>query len=183
MADTKFEVILEMFFLKISNIDVSFDKKILMWKTYTINKALLTTKQVQTIDPKKYIIAALDIDSKTFIVYVAIREREQMLVHSKKQAQVGALLFHKAPTKVLAEYSNYNNVFLVENTAELLENTGMNEYSITLKKGKQSPFGPIYSLKLVELETLKTYIKTNLANGFIRSFKSPAKTPIFLIKS
>ena len=31
-----------------------------------------------------------------------------------------------------------------------------------------------YSLGLVELETLKTYIETNLANGFIRLSKSPA---------
>ena len=28
------------------------------------------------------------------------------------------------------------------------------------------------------METLKTYIKTNLANGFIRPFKSPAEAPI-----
>ena len=47
-----------------------------------------------------------------------------------------------------------------------------------LKEGKQSPFGPIYNLGPVELETLKTYIKTNLANGFIRSSKSPAGASI-----
>ena len=46
VANTKFKVILEMLFLKISNADVSFDKKTLMWRTYTINKVLPTTKQV-----------------------------------------------------------------------------------------------------------------------------------------
>ena len=55
----------------------------------------------------------------------------------------------------------------------------MNEYAIKLEKGKQPPFGPIYSLDPVKLETLKIYIETNLANGFIRPFKSPAKVPIF----
>ena len=30
----------------------------------------------------------------------------------------------------------------------------------------------------MELETLKTYIETNLANGFIRPSKSPAGAPI-----
>ena len=30
----------------------------------------------------------------------------------------------------------------------------------------------------MELETLKAYIETNLANGFIRPSKSPAGTPI-----
>ncbi len=57
---------------------------------------------------------------------------------------------------------------------ELLENTGMNEHAIELIEGKQPPYGPIYTLSLVELETLKTYIKTHLKTGFIRPSKSPA---------
>ena len=61
---------------------------------------------------------------------------------------------------------------------ELLENTRINEYAIELKKGKQPSFGPIYSLELIELETLKTYIEINLANSFIRSFESPIGAPI-----
>ena len=182
VANTKFEVILGMPFLKISNADMSFGKGTLTWKTYTINKALPTTEQVQIIDKKDFIIAALDANSETFVVHVAIREREKMPVHSKKQAQieaqVGALLFNKAPTEVPAEYSDYSNVFLAEHTAELLENTGINEHAIKLEEGKQPLFGPIYTLGPVELETLKTYIETNLANGFIRLSKSPARAPI-----
>ena len=54
----------------------------------------------------------------------------------------------------------------------------MNEHAIELEEGKQPPFGPIYSLGPVELETLKTYIETNLANGFIRLSKSLAGAPI-----
>ena len=109
-----------------------------------------------------------------------------MSVHLKKQAQikaqVGALLFNKASTEVSTKYSNYSNVFLVEYAAELPENTGMNEHAIKLKKGKQPLFESIYSLKPVELETLKTYIKTNLANGFIQPSKSPAGAPILCDK-
>ena len=178
MADTKFEVILEMPFLKISNTDVSFGEKTLTWRTYTTRKALSTTEQVPIVDPKEFVIAALDIDSKTFMMHVAIRKQEEILVHSKKQAQMGALLFDKTPTKVLIEYSDCNNVFSAENAAELPENTGINEHAIELEEGKQPPFGPIYSLGPVELETLKTYIETNLANGFIRPSKSPAGAPI-----
>ena len=98
------------------------------------------------------------------------------------RAQVGALLFDKALMAVPVEYSNYSNVFLVENVAELLEYTGINNHVIELEKGKQPLFGPIYSLGPVKLETLKTYIKTNLANGFIGPFKSPAGTPILFDK-
>ena len=95
-----------------------------------------------------------------------------MPVHSKKQAQIGALLFDKASTEVLAEYSDYNNVFSAENTVELPENTGINEHAIELEEFKQPSFSLIYSLRPVELEIWKTYIETNLANGFIRPFKS-----------
>ena len=76
------------------------------------------------------------------------------------------------------EYSDYSNVFLAEHAAEFSENTGINEHVIELEEGKQPLFGPIYSLEPVELKTLKTYIKTNLANGFIRPSKSPAGAPI-----
>ena len=54
----------------------------------------------------------------------------------------------------------------------------MNKHAIKLEEGKQPLFGPIYSLDLVELEILKTYIKTNLANSFIRPSKSFAGAPI-----
>ena len=54
----------------------------------------------------------------------------------------------------------------------------MNDYIIKLEEGKQPLFSLIYSLGLVELETLKTYIKINLTNDFIWPFKSPTQAPI-----
>ncbi len=50
---------------------------------------------------------------------------------------------------------------------ELLENTNKNEHAIKLIKKKQPPYEPIYALNSVELETLKTYIKTHMKTGFI----------------
>ena len=67
---------------------------------------------------------------------MAIQEQKKMLVHSKKQAQIGALLFDKAFIEVLVKYFDYSNVFLVENTVELLENIKINEHTIKLKEGK-----------------------------------------------
>ena len=61
---------------------------------------------------------------------------------------------------------------------ELPENTGMNKHTIKLEEGKQPLFGLIYSLGPVELEILKTYININLANSFIRPFKSLVGAPI-----
>ena len=54
----------------------------------------------------------------------------------------------------------------------------MINHIIKLEKGKQPPFDPIYNLRPVELETLKTYIKTNLAYGFICPSKSSIGAPI-----
>ena len=105
-----------------------------------------------------------------------------MLVYSKKQAWIRILLFDKACTDVLMKYSEYSNIFLAENAAELLENTGINKYIIKLEEDKQPPFCPIHSLELVEFETLKTYIKTILANSFIRPFKSPTGVLILFNK-
>ena len=51
-----------------------------------------------------------------------------------------------------------------------------------LKEGKQPPYGLIYSLEPVELETLKTYIKTKLANNFICLSKFSAGNPILFDK-
>ena len=46
VADTKFEVILEKLFLKISNSDMAFGERTLIWKSYTINKTIPITEQV-----------------------------------------------------------------------------------------------------------------------------------------
>lgn len=50
---------------------------------------------------------------------------------------------------------------------ELPKNTGINKYVIELKEDKQPPYKTIYKLEPVELEILKTYIKTHLKIGFI----------------
>ena len=117
-----------------------FVEETLTWRIYTTNKALPTIEQVQIINKKDFVIVALDANSKTFVLHVAIWEQEKMPVHSKKQAQikaqVEALLFNKAPTIVLAKYSNYSNVFSAEYITELPENTGINEHIIKLEEGK-----------------------------------------------
>ena len=179
-----------MFFLKISKTDVAFDKKTLMWKSYTIKNVLPIIKQVQLVDPKKFVKVALDTDSKTFVMHVAIQKHKKMIIDPARKAQIKAqsaaqvkdLIFDKVPTEVLVEYSDYSNVFSIENAAELSEYTKINNHAIELEEGKQPPFGPIYSLGLIELETLKTYIETNLANGFIRPSKFSAGAPILFYK-
>ena len=158
VADTKFEVILGMLFLKLSNAELSFGEGTLTWKSYTTSETLPTIKRVQLVDPMEFVIAALDADSETFVVHVVIQEREEMAMDPDRKAQiriqsrvqVGALIFDQAPIEVPAEYSDYSDVFSAENVAELPKNTKVNEYAIELEEGKQPPFRPIYSLSPVE---------------------------------
>ena len=79
---------------------------------------------------------ALNVNSKTFLMYMAIEEQKKIPMHFKKQVQVKALLFDEAFTEILAEYSDYSNVFSVENAAELLKNTEMNKHAIKLENNK-----------------------------------------------
>ena len=102
-----------------------------------------------------------------------------MPVHLSYQAEIRLLLADKAPTKIPSKYLDYADIFLFDLIIELVENTGMNKHAIKLVEDKQPLDGLIYSLKLVELETLKTYIETHLKTGFIQSSKSLTDTPIF----
>ena len=58
----------------------------------------------------------------------------------------------------------------------------INNHTIKLVDDRQPPYGFIYSLGPIKLETLKAYIKNNLTNGFIMPFKSHVGVPIFFNK-
>ena len=126
----------------------------------------------------------MDEESETFVVHVAVLEvpLAGMAIHPSRAAQILALVQDEALTKVSPKYADYADVFSFDLAMELLENTGINEHAIKLQDGKQLPYGPIYSLGPVELEILKTYIKTHLKIGFIRPSKSPAGASILFDK-
>ena len=88
------------------------------------------------------------------------------------------MIAEKAPTKVPAKYSDFADIFSLDLSSELPKYTGINDHAIELVEDQQPPYRLIYNLETVELETLKAYIETNLANRFIRPSKSPAGAPI-----
>ena len=83
---------------------------------------------------------------------------------------------------VVAKYFDFADVFSKKSANVLPERTGANKHAIELEKGKEPPYGPIYSLRPVELETPKTYIKIKLANGFIQASNSQAGAPILFVR-
>ena len=82
---------------------------------------------------------------------------------------------------VPAEYLDFADVFLEKSANILPEQTRVNEHAIELEKGKKLPYKPIFNLKPVEPKTFKTYIKSNLANGFVRTSRLPVGTLILFV--
>ena len=179
LADISAEIVLGMSFLTLSNADVWFVEKKLTWRSYTTAEALPTIKRVELINKKEFAKAALDENSETFVVHVAFLSLVSG-IHPDKKAQIASLLTKKV--KIPNKYSEFINVFSEEKALVLPERTKLNEHAIDLEDGKQSPYGPIYSLGPVEFETLKTYIETYLKTGFIWPSKSSASAPILFDK-
>ena len=102
-----------------------------------------------------------------------------MTIRLAWETQIALLLAKKIT--VPAEYSDFADVFSKKSSEVLPEYIEINKHAIEVEDGKQPPYGPIYSLGLMELETLKNYIKTNLANNFISPSKSPAGAPISFV--
>ena len=93
-----------------------------------------------------------------------------MPIYQAQKAQIALLVAKEV--KILTKYSDFSNVFLDEKALILPEVTKLNQHAIELQEDQQPPYKSIYSLGPVELKTLKTYIETNLTNGFIWPSKS-----------
>ena len=179
LVDLSVKVVLGMPFLTLSNADIKFAQKELTWRSYTAAEALPTTKRVEIIDKKEFTKAALDENVEAFVVHVTSLSLNSMPIHPAREAQIASLVIEEV--QIPSEYSDFSDVFSEERASILPEATELNQHAIELQEGQQPPYGPIYSLGPVELETLKTYIETNLANGFIRPSKSPAGASILFV--
>ena len=146
---------------------------------------LSTTRRIELVGKKEFAAAALNPEHEAYVVYVMSLcsiPLASFNVHPSWEPQISGFIAKRASTKVLTEYSDFVDVFSPDLAMELLEHTKINTHAIDPEEGKQSPYRPIYSQGPVELETLKTYIETNLSNSFIRFSKSPADAPILFDK-
>lgn len=73
-----------------------------------------------------------------------------MTIHPQ-EAQIPSLSVEEA--SIPSENSDYAMVFSKHSATDLLKHTGINDHAIDMLDNKQSPYGPIYNLGLVELET------------------------------
>lgn len=136
-------MVLGTLFFFLNNADFWFNIKEFTWKSYIAAETLFITTQTKLINKKKLAKAALNENSKTFMVYVAALEvSTTMPIHLSKAFKIQDNLFlivlwwDKAPTKIPAEYSDYADFFFFNLAMELPENTSINKYVIKLVEGK-----------------------------------------------
>ena len=143
-------------------------------------EGLPITRRVEIIDKKEFAAMVPNADNEIFVMHVtALMEPTTMPIYSFCQAQITLVTSDK--TGILTKYSKFSNVFSSDSMVELPEYTGFNNHLINLLNNKQLFYGPIYSLGPVELETLKTYIKANIASSFIKSSKFPTGALILFV--
>ena len=143
VANISPEIVLGMPFLTLSSADVDFLGRELRWRTHSTEKAFPTTRRVELVSKKEFTAAALDPEYETYIVHVGLVSSDalpsffplELDVHPSRRPQVSGLIAEEALTKVLAEYSDFADVFSSDLTSELSEHTGINDYAIELIDG------------------------------------------------
>lgn len=94
------------------------------------------------------------------VYIVALKKSTIMPIYSFYQVKVALL----TSIELYIKYFDFSNIFILYSVVNLLEHTRTKNYFINLLNNKKLPYGLIYSLALVELKTLKTYIIINLAS-------------------
>lgn len=135
---------------------------------------------MELVEKKEFTVVIFDPEDKIFIVHIMSFASSDN-IHLFCRIQIAFLKADETSTIVFSKHSNFANVFAPELAVELSEDTGINNHTINFVDGKQPSYRQIYRLEPVELEILKTYIKTNLVNGFIRPSKSLANILILFI--
>jgi len=79
------------------------------------------------------------------------------------------------------EYHKFADLFSKKKADELPPHQPY-DHTVPLESGKVPPFGPIYKLSPVELETVRMYVEENLSKGFIRHSQSSCGAPIVFAK-
>ncbi|SNX87990.1 related to pol protein [Melanopsichium pennsylvanicum] len=86
----------------------------------------------------------------------------------------------KPPEQVPEPYQDLAEVFN-EVEADKLPHRTEHDLKIELESGAKPPQGPLYLKGPKEMEELRKYLDENLAKGFIRPSKSPARSPVLFV--
>ncbi len=128
LTDVRPDIVLEISFLTMSNVDINFQAQDLQWRSYTTGEVLPITRRVKLIEKKEFATVALDLEHETFVVHIAVLSvHSGNEVDSSRTAQIAYLKADETPTKVLSKYADFTDVFVIvylNNILIYIENEG-----------------------------------------------------------
>lgn len=116
---------------------------------------------------------------EAFIVYINSLIAK-MTIFLARKIQISLLLLEKV--NIPAQYLNFANMYLKKLAKVLPKYNKINKYAIKLEKNQQLFYVFIYNPGQMELQILKTYIKINLANNFIKLLNLLASASIIFVQ-
>ena len=138
VANVSPKVVFVIPFLILSKANIDFLVWELWWRTYTTEKAFLTTKCIELVGKKVFAAAALDLEHKTYVVHIGLvssdasQSSSLLDIYPSWRPQMSGLIAEKAPTKIPAKYSDFADVFSPNLASELPKHTGINDHIIEL---------------------------------------------------
>jgi len=84
-------------------------------------------------------------------------------------------------SNVPKEYWQFSDIFYKQKAKSLPSHRSY-DLSIQIEEGFSPPFGPIYSLFTVELQTLREFIEENIKTGIIRPSNSPCRSLVLFVR-
>lgn len=88
-------------------------------------------------------------------------------VYFSKKTYITYFKVDKTFQKVTSKYVEFRDIFLPKLFVKFSKHRNINNHIIELVYNPQLFYSLIYSLAIIDLDILKTYIKNNLANDFI----------------
>lgn len=168
-----------MFFFKLANPEMFFLKSILLWLSYFTQLVLPTKQYIILVELQIFVKNALNENKLCFIIQVFF-VLSYIDLNRVAHPHIAAIMIEKI-IEFPPKYTEYAKVFLHEKAVKLPKRS-FNNNKIIWEKGKIPIYGPIYSLEVLELKVLWTYIEIKLNNRFIQPSTSPASAPIFFTK-
>lgn len=182
LADISKSIALSILFLTLSNAEIDFVSWESGYMSFITVKTLIMTKWVKLIRKKKFVAVGLGPNEKIFVVYILAFNLDSR-IHLSCIFQLAFLSIQNTLITGFYKYSDFANIFSLEFVVELSKHTEINNYLTNPIHSWKRLYKSIHNFGLVKLETLKLYIKTNLANGFIWALKLSVRAPIFLVEN
>ena len=138
MANVSPEMVFGILFLILNDANVDFLDWKLRWRTYTTQKALLTTKCIKLVEKKKFVVAAIELKYKTFVVFVTSLSPTlfNIGVYLFYKPQMASLIAENLLIKVFAKYVDFTDVFFPDLVSKFFKHIKINDHAIELVDGQ-----------------------------------------------